>query len=262
MKMDCIILAGGFARRMRPLTKNRPKQLLPVGGKPMLQYVLDRVCASDAVSRVWISVNSRFASQFAAFLRSYKAPKDVKLVVEPCMSESGKLGSLGALGYVMDKVRIGKEVMIVGGDNLFEFDLDDMAAFYSRKQGSVIAFCDIGIRERAALYGIGTVDDEGKLTAFQEKPRLLAATACYILSGKGTRALRRYMAEGNNCDAMGNYIEWLLKKGIEVYAFSFSGMWFDIGSIESYNRADELLGSINKRNRGRHNGKKGNTCRG
>ena len=69
--MDSIVLAGGFAKRMWPLTKSVPKQLSDVAGKPMLQHVLESISSLPS-DRIVISVNSFFEPQFRKFLENYK----------------------------------------------------------------------------------------------------------------------------------------------------------------------------------------------
>ena len=94
--MDSIILAGGFAKRMLPLTKNIPKQLLDVGGKPMLQHVIESL-ENVVPDRIIISVNSLFASQFQNFIDDYKGTMNLELYIESSRSEKEKLGALGAV---------------------------------------------------------------------------------------------------------------------------------------------------------------------
>ena len=76
--MDSIILAGGFAKRMWPLTKNKPKQLLDVAGKPMLSRVIDSL-SKISPNRIIVSVNSFFESQFKSYLSSHDLPSNVEL---------------------------------------------------------------------------------------------------------------------------------------------------------------------------------------
>jgi glucose-1-phosphate thymidylyltransferase len=255
VKMDAVVLAGGFARRMLPLTKDKPKHLLLVRNKPMLQYVLEKLEVVSDVHKIYISTNARFKHHFASFLRDYKNKNknkgmiakdvDVKLVIEDAFSEGEKLGSLGALEFLIKKEGIEDELMIVGGDNLFQFSLNELVAFY-REKGceSAIAVYDVGSREKAKLYGIVALDEDNKIIDFVEKSEepksYLAATACYMLSPRGVKLLLNYLEEGNNPDALGNFIAWLHKR-TPVYGYVFKGVWFDIGSLESYEEANRTF---------------------
>ena len=120
--MDAIILAGGFAKRMWPLTKNKPKQLLDVAGRPMLDYVIDSLINLD-LDRIIVSVNSFFAPQFQDYLDSNTIAKNIELFIEDSNSEDQKLGALGALNLLFKTKNLKGPVFIAGGDNLSDFDL-------------------------------------------------------------------------------------------------------------------------------------------
>ena len=128
--MDAIILAGGFAKRMWPLTKNKPKQLLNLAGKPMLGYVIKSLNNLD-FDRIIVSVNSFFAPQFQEYLDSNVRAKNVELFVEDSDSEDQKLGALGALNLLFKNKNLRGPVFIAGGDNLSDFDLTKMVTVYN-----------------------------------------------------------------------------------------------------------------------------------
>ena len=240
--MKVIVLAGGFAKRMWPLTKDQPKHLLNISKKPMLSYVIDKIdkIENALVDVVYISTNARFEQKFEKFLDDYKSELNLKLIIEDTLSEGEKLGSIGALYYLITKENIDDDLLI-GGDNLFEFDLSDMVQFFNKKGSDVIAVYDTGSKERARLYGVLDVDSNDKILNFLEKPEdppsTLCATACYLLTKDGVNSLKRYVEEGNNTDAMGFFVSWLIGKK-NVYAYSFNGSWFDVGSFESLKEAD------------------------
>ena len=123
--MDAIILAGGFAKRMWPLTKNKPKQLLDIAGRPMLDYVIDSLSNLD-LDRIIVSVNSFFAPQFQNYLDSNVNANNIELFIEESDNEDQKLGALGALNLLFEKKDLRGPVFIAGGDNLSDFDLREM----------------------------------------------------------------------------------------------------------------------------------------
>jgi len=124
--MKAIILAGGYAKRLWPLTKNKPKQLLSVGGRPMIEYIIEKLETQKEIDKIIISTNEKFEENFKQWLSEYKSTKEISLVIEPTLLEENKLGSVGALGYLIREKNIDEELMIIGGDNLFEFDLRDL----------------------------------------------------------------------------------------------------------------------------------------
>ncbi|MDY6865843.1 MAG: nucleotidyltransferase family protein [Halobacteriota archaeon] len=250
--MKAIVLAGGFAKRMWPLTKDQPKHLLPIAGRPMLSHVLDRVTGVDAIDTIYISTNAKFESNFKEFIKEYspslKEGTELKLVIEDTFSEGEKLGSIGALNFLITSESIGEDLLIVGGDNLFEFDMNGLVNFSNERSSDAIAVYDVGSLDIAKLYGILEVDEAAKIISFVEKPEepksTLSATACYMLTKEGVASIKKYIDEGNSPDAMGLFIAWLIGKR-DVYAYSFEGSWFDIGSFDSLEDADKFYSEKN-----------------
>lgn len=246
--MKAIILAGGYAKRLWPLTKNKPKQLLSVGGRPMIEYIIEKLEAQEEIDKIIISTNEKFGKNFKEWLLEYKSIKDISLVIEPTVSEKNKLGSVGALGYVIREKNIDEELMIIGGDNLFEFNLRDLINYYREKNGNVVALYDLKSIQKARSYGVARVDEEIRIIDFVEKPEnppsTLVSTACYMLSTEGVKSIITYLDKGENPDAIGFFIKWLIKRE-KVFGFIFSGRWFDIGSLESLKEAD-LIYTKNK----------------
>ena len=240
--MDSIILAGGFAKRMLPLTKNIPKQLLDVGGKPMLQHVIESL-ETVSPDRIIISVNGFFASQFQNFVDDYKGKMNLQLYVEPSLSEEEKLGALGALHLLFKELKIEAPVFIAGGDNLSDFDLNRMVTMAQNTDRDVIGLYDVEDIELAKLYGIAQQDGD-RITDFVEKPlappSTLAATAYWLLSKSGISHFQDYIGSGGDRDAMGNFLAWNVRRH-DVRSVVFRGTWYDVGGLESYNDAQKWL---------------------
>ena len=239
--MKAIILAGGYAKRLWPLTKNKPKQLLLVGGRPIIEYIMEKLETQKEINKIIISTNEKFEENFKEWLLGYKSSKNIELIIEPTLSEKNKFGSVGALGYLIKKKSIDEELMIIGGDNLFEFALRDLINYYREKKGDVVALYDLKSIQKARSYGVAKVDEEMRIIDFVEKPEnppsTLVSTACYVLSQEGIRGILTYLNAGENPDAIGFFIKWLIKRE-RVFGFVFSGKWFDIGSLESLKEAD------------------------
>jgi len=240
--MDGIILAGGFAKRMWPLTKNKPKQLLDVAGRPMLDYVIDSLVNLD-LDRIIVSVNSFFAPQFQDYLDSNVNANNIELFIEESDNEDQKLGALGALNLLFKKKNLRGPVFIAGGDNLSDFDLREMINVYNESRKDVIGLFDVENLELAKLYGIADLEGN-RIVDFVEKPNsppsTLAATAYWLLSEAGIVNFFKYIDEGGDRDAMGNFLTWNVKQN-PVYSVSFSGNWYDIGGLESYSEAQKWL---------------------
>jgi glucose-1-phosphate thymidylyltransferase len=242
--MNCIILAGGFARRLLPLTEDTPKPLLPVGGRPILAYTTDKLKELGGLEKVYITTNRRFWHHFRDFIESECGELACELFIEDAESEGQKLGSVGALHHLVTRTGMRGDCLVIGGDNLFDFVLNDFVGFHRRFGGSAVALCDVRSKQKASLYGIARVDGEHRILEFVEKPAnppsTLASTACYLFSGEAMRGLQAYINEGNPPDAAGHFVAWLCRR-LPVYGFVFDGLWFDIGSKESYAEADALF---------------------
>lgn len=244
--MDSIILAGGFAKRMWPLTKDTPKQLLDVSGKPMLSHVIE-LLRSISPDRIIISVNSFFSLQFKLFLKEYHDTSNIELFVESSNNENEKLGALGALNLLFEAYSIKGPVFIAGGDNLSDFNLIEMINIFSKTNKDVIGLFDVEDIELAKLYGIAEVEGD-RIVDFVEKPSLppstLAATAYWLLSEDGISNFFDYIKSGGDRDALGNFLTWNVKRK-DVRSVSFKGNWFDIGDLSSYQDAQNWISTLN-----------------
>lgn len=236
--MKAIILAGGYARRLWPITRERPKPLLPVAGRPIIEYVLERL--PEELGPPIISINRRFAEEFERWRRGY--PREVELVVEETHSEEEKLGAVGALAFLIEELNLKEDLLILGGDNIFEFDLKEFLKAYRGRP--LIALHDLGDPERVrSRYGVAEVCD-GRIVEFQEKPgeprSTLVSTACYLYPARVLPLVGEFLAQAQQGkDAPGYFNEWLLTRKREpLEAFIFREGWFDIGDRASYIEAN------------------------
>ncbi len=239
--MDAVVLAGGYATRLWPITLRRAKPLLPIAEGQLLDHVLSPIEDEERVDDVYVSTNERFADDFRTYLGGRGS--DAEVVVEPTMREDEKLGTVGALAELVDSEDLDSDTLVVAGDNLFSFDVSDLLDFYLERQEPCLAAYDVGSREEAKGYGLVTLDDD-RVTGFQEKPSqpdsTLVSTACYVFPGELLESFDSYLADDNNPDAPGYYLEWLHTRK-EVYAYVFEGAWFDVGTPESYLAANAHL---------------------
>jgi glucose-1-phosphate thymidylyltransferase len=233
--MKALILAAGYATRLRPLTDTIPKQLLPVGGRPMVDWILDRVAETSA-DEVHLVTNARFAEDF----ERWAGDKDVHVHNDGTTSNDDRLGAIGDIDFV----GLDDDLLAIAGDNLFDFSLADYESYWRAKGGSCVAVHDVGDRELAKKYGIVDVDQDDRVTNFVEKPEnpptTLCATATYLYTREHVRLVGTYLAEGNPSDQPGNYIAWLHRR-MPVYAYRFDGEWYDIGDRDQLLEADNRM---------------------
>jgi glucose-1-phosphate thymidylyltransferase len=233
--MKALILAAGYATRLRPLTESIPKQLLPVGGRPMIDWIVDKIRETD-VDEIHVVTNHRFAADFRRW-----APDGVIVHDDGTTSNDDRLGAIGDIQFV----GLDDDLLAIAGDNLFDYSLRDYLSFWrSKEEASCVAVHDVGDRDLAKQYGVVDVDSEGRITSFVEKPEdpptTLCATATYVFPRDHVRLVDTYLAEGNPPDQPGNFVAWLQAQE-RVYAYSFAGDWWDIGDHAQLLEADNLM---------------------
>ncbi|MBI2933812.1 MAG: nucleotidyltransferase family protein [Planctomycetes bacterium] len=242
--MKCLLLGAGYATRLYPLTRERPKPLLPVGGIPILQRICNAVRRVPDVDRIYVVTNHRFVTHYYNWLREAgPTPVPIEIFDDLTTSNDDRLGAVGDIDFVVRSAKINDEMLVIAGDNLFEFDLKDFVKFAREHKGSAVAVKDVESKELAALYGVVDLDKNRRILDFEEKPPVPASTliaiAIYYFAKDHVPLTRQYLAEGHNKDQPGHYIAWLHKQ-VPVYAYAFQSGWYDIGDIDSYNKANEL----------------------
>jgi glucose-1-phosphate thymidylyltransferase len=240
--VKAIILAGGYATRLRPLTDDLSKCLLPVGGKPMVDWILEGIRAVDEIDEVHVVTNSRFAQDF----QHWAMFKDgVTVHDDGTSSNDDRLGAVGDIAFTLERAEIDDDVLVIAGDNLFDYDLEDLVEFQRQKgAASAVAVHDVRDLKLASQYGIVEVAGDDRIVDFVEKPAepasTLAATATYVFHRDHVPLVERYLAEGNAPDQAGSFIAWLQARE-PVYAYWFTGVWLDIGDKEQLLAADNML---------------------
>ena len=245
--MKLVVLAAGYATRLYPLTLDRPKPLLPVAGHPMLEHVLERLSPIREIDGVFVVTNSKFAGHFREWAGRYRAERpelDVTIVDDGTTSDETKLGAIGDLELVLRSQRVDDDVIVVAGDNLFSDDLGDFGRYALERQAPVLGVYDVGSLDAIRSYNAIDVDEEGRITFFEEKPQnprsTLTGIALYFYPREVLPLIHRYVADGNNADQPGRLVEWLYTR-TPVFTWRVPGTWFDIGSKESLAEADELF---------------------
>jgi glucose-1-phosphate thymidylyltransferase len=233
--VKALVLAAGYATRLRPLTDTIPKPLLPVGGKPMVDWILERL-AETSVDEVHLVTNARFAADFERWAES----KDVQVHNDGTTSNDDRLGAIGDIAFV----GLDDDLLVIASDNLFDYSLADYEQYWRTKGGSCVAVHDVGDIELAKKYGIVDVDADDRITGFVEKPEhppsTLAATATYLYRRDHAALVPAYLAEGNPPDQPGNLVAWLHKRE-PVFAYTFAGEWYDIGDQAQLLEADNRM---------------------
>jgi len=232
--MDAVVLAGGYATRLWPITKHRPKMLLPVGDSTVIDRIFSELESDRRIGDVYVSTNERFAPDFREHLTESRYEKP-ELSVEETTAEAEKFGVIGALAQLIEREGVDDDLLVIAGDNLISFDVSEFVDFFEN-HGTSLAAYDVQSYDRAQAYGVVDVES-GQVVDFQEKPdrpkSTLVSIACYGFPAGTLPLLEEYLADDNNPDEPGWFLQWLHSRQ-SVYAFAFDGAWFDIGTPESY----------------------------
>jgi glucose-1-phosphate thymidylyltransferase len=238
--MKALVLAAGYATRLSPLTDSIPKMLLPLAGRPMLDYLVDRIREVGEIDEIHLVTNSRFAPAFSDW-----APPDVTVHDDGTKSNEDRLGAIGDLAFTIERAGLeGEDLLVVAGDNLVGYSLPDFVRFWCEQGGSAIAVHEVSDRSLLSGYGVIELDAEDRVVGFEEKPARpksnLAATAAYLYRAEDLDLLPRYLEEGNPPDAPGNLAAWLHTR-TPLHGYRFAGEWHDIGDLGQLLEADNLL---------------------
>ena len=239
--MKAVILAAGYATRLYPLTHDRPKHLLEVGGRPILDLLLDRLPVEE-LETVYVVTNSKFAPRFREWAESH--PAGIEVIDDGTTSDDDRLGAIGDLQLVIS-TGIDDDLLVAAGDSLFSDPLDGFVRFARERAAPVIAAYDVGDLEEIKRLSAIEVDEDSRVTSFQEKPErptsTLAGIALYFYPRSMLPLVAEYLEAGNNPDQPGRLLQWLHER-TPVYAWLVPGRWFDIGTPETLAEAERELG--------------------
>ena len=241
--MTTIILAAGYGTRLYPLTLNRPKALLEVGARTILDRLIDNIARAGRCEKVYIVTNEKFHQPFEDWSKSRDFSFGVKVINDGTKSNETRLGAIGDIDFVLKKETIEDDLLITGSDNLFDLEIADFVKFgIEKKPFSSMVLVDVKDRKLATRYGICSLDAEGRVIDFAEKPKeprsTLAATALYFIPQEKLAKVRDYMETDLPKDAPGNLMKWLAAED-GLYGYVLRQTWYDIGDKESLRKADE-----------------------
>lgn len=245
--MKVIILAAGYATRLYPLTLHQPKPLLDVAGQPMIEHVIDNLAPIDGIDGICVVTNEKFAGHFQKWADHYRATKaklNFTIINDHSTDDTNKLGAIGDLHLVLTREKIDDDVIVVAGDNLFNVSLAEFGKVCRAKNAPVLAVYDVGNLEEIKKYNAITMDGDGRITFFEEKPQQPQSTVTGIALYYYPRAvlplIKQYVTEGNNPDQPGRLVQWLYPR-IPFYTWRVPGLWFDIGSKETLEEANRIF---------------------
>ena len=240
--MKVLILAAGYGTRLYPLVKDTPKPLLQVAKKPLINHLMDKIAGFEDLKEVLVVTNNKFHTHFLQWAeKNKKFSAAIHIINDGTNSPEDRLGSVGDIRFVLQNHKVSDDLLVLGGDNLFDYELTGYIRFAQEKKPQVtIGLYDIGDIKEAKNFGVVQIDKSGKVISFEEKPAApkssLIAMCSYYFPKSSLGLVEEYLQKSKRADQAGDYIRWLSEeKG--VYGFKFQGKWYDIGSVESYKEA-------------------------
>ncbi len=247
--MKCLILAAGYATRLYPLTENFPKPLLDVGGKPILDWLIDDLDKSGLIDEYIVVNNHKFAKIFAEWANCHARPDraSIRVIDDGTSSNETRLGAVRDIQLGIETAEVQDDLLVMAGDNLLSFSLCDFLDYARAKGTSCIMRYYEPDEARLHKTGVAEVDEHDRILSMEEKPAQPKSHWCcppfyYIAAGDVPRVAQA-IASGCGTDAPGSFIAWLCNQA-PVHAWQMPGCRYDIGNLESYERVKREWGEI------------------
>ena len=242
--MKAIILAAGYATRLYPLTLHMPKALLPIGKKPIIDHIVEKMDTVEELDEIYVVSNDKFASHFEEWAKTAKSRVPIRVLNDGTTDDSNKRGAIGDIAFVIEKAKINDDLMVIAGDNFFTYSLADYVRYFREKDRDCVCVKVWEEESQLSQFGIALLDEKGMVLDIEEKPAKpksnTAVFAAYLYKKETVPLFAEYLSAGNKPDAPGNFPAWLyLRK--EVYAYTFEGECYDIGTPDSYREVCEMF---------------------
>ena len=235
--MKCLILAAGYATRLYPLTENYPKPLLEVGGKAILDWLVEDIDSAGTVGEYVVITNHRFVRHFEEWAGARALP--ITVIDDGTETNDTRLGAVCDIQFAIDRLGIDDDLLVIAGDNLLDFSLTRFLEF-AREKGTS---CTMRYREpdnaRLTRSGVCEIDADGRLVSLEEKPASPKSEWCappfYYYTRTDAAKIRDAIAGGCGTDAPGSLASWMCAHSV-VNSMEMPGKRYDIGDPESYER--------------------------
>ena len=242
--MKALILVAGYATRLYPLTINTPKPLLEVGGKPIINYIVEEINTVEAVDEIYVVSNHKFAGHFETWAAQLNNPVPISVLDDGTSTEETRRGAIGDIQFTIDEKKIDDDLMIIAGDTLFTFALKEYYEYFKAKQDDCVVVREFNDVERLKKMGVVKLGENDIITSFEEKPAEpksnKVAFAAYIYRRDTVPKIKTYLEEGNKPDAPGNFLAWLYTRK-PVFAWVMNGDCYNIGTHKSLEEVNEIF---------------------
>jgi len=245
--MKCLVLAAGYATRLYPLTENFPKPLLKVGEKTILDWLIDDMDTLGVIDEYIVISNHKFAHHFEKWAK--ESSHNITVLDDGTESNETRLGAVKDVQFAIEKRKLDEDMLVIAGDNLPYFSLTHFIRYAMEKKCSCVMRYYESSVERLRKCGVLKVAEDDRILDMTEKPPQPESNWCcppfYYYSRPDVKLVKAGIAAGCGTDAPGSYIAWLCKQTV-VYAMEMPGSRYDIGSLETYEKAQTDYKGIRK----------------
>lgn len=246
--MKCLILAAGYATRLYPLTENFPKPLLEVGGKTILDWLLDDMDTMGVIDEYVVISNHKFAHHFEKWAAT--KPMKITVVDDGTSSNETRLGAVRDIQFAIEKLQLDDDMLVMAGDNLLDFSMQQFIRFALEKNAPCTMCYYEPSFEKLLKSGIVTVDETDRIVKMTEKvpnpESNLVSVAFYYYPKEIVKLISQALAEGCGADAPGSFMIWVSQR-FTSYSMKMPGSRYDVGDIESYTNVQKEYKGITKR---------------
>jgi glucose-1-phosphate thymidylyltransferase len=245
--MIAILLAAGYGTRLYPLTRDRAKPLLPVGGRPIIDYLVDRLEECADIERYLLVSNARFAADFERWAAARTLSRPLTVLNDGSTDNDNRLGAVADVAFALDSAGAlypgaagawGQDAYVLATDNLPRFDLLEIVALSRRQRASAVFACAVPDPAELRRMGVAELAADGRLLTFEEKPShpkgTLRVPPFYVYPAADLSLVKDFLSAGQNPDAPGHFLAWLVTRGRPVYALRRDEGTYDIGTLASY----------------------------
>ena len=166
--MKALILAAGYATRLYPITLNQPKPLLKIGGRPLVEYIIDKIKEVKEIKQIYIVTNNKFTPHFEEWASHYESDIQIKTINDGTMTNEDRLGAIGDINFVIQKENINEDFLVLAGDTLFDLNLNELVKLRNEKQATIKVVKELPKEKIANTYGNVIQDENNKIIYIQE----------------------------------------------------------------------------------------------
>lgn len=270
--MKAIILAAGYGTRLskglkelkksdkekfleiKGSIKGKHKALVELDGRPLIDYTVENITRAG-IEDVYVITNRKFFKSFNNWKKDYDGAASLTIIDDKTRSNEKRLGAAGDLQYLLRKEEINDDAIVLGGDNLFTVELNELVELYNQKKGNILLVYKEDKKERIKRSSRVRFDANNHVTFFEEKPSFpeseeWVCPPCYIYTADALGQIKIMDISKERKDNIGN-IQVMLYKEKPFYAYPAEGIngivRFDLGSIDDYDKAVEYIKSLEKK---------------